>query len=97
MNLSIIRASRGMYSQMSRPGTFVGIGLYSPRMPVGGLGLQIKHVLVRWPAGQEDHDDRLVRPCDPRLRFGLQHLGQRKPPSARPPILRKSRRVTPSQ
>ena len=38
MNRSIIRASRGMYSQMSRPGTLVGIGLYSPRMPEGASG-----------------------------------------------------------
>ena len=41
-----------------------------------GIGLQIKHVLVRRSARQENHDDRLVRAADAGLRFGLEKLWQ---------------------
>ena len=85
-NLSIIRASRGMCSQISRPGTLVGIGLYSPRIP-RGVRLEVEHVLVRRAARQEDHDDRLVRADAPPARFGPEQLRQRSPPRARPPSL----------
>ena len=37
-NLSIILASNGKCSQISMPGTFVLIGLNSPRMPSGAVG-----------------------------------------------------------
>jgi len=46
--------------------------------PGGGVGLQIDHVLVRRPAGQEDHDDRLVRAGDARLGLGAEDLRQRQ-------------------
>ena len=35
LNLSLIRAMRGKYSQISIPDTFVGIGLNSPRISLG--------------------------------------------------------------
>ncbi len=37
----------------------------------GGVRLEVHHVLVRWPAGQKDHDDRLVLQATPRRRLGL--------------------------
>ena len=39
-NLSIIFAMRGKCSQMSMPGTFVLIGLNSPRMSTGASGFK---------------------------------------------------------
>ena len=63
-NLSIIAAIRGKCSQISMPGTLVLIGLNSPRISAGRVHLQIEEVLMRRPARQEDHDDRLVRLAD---------------------------------
>ena len=60
---SIIRASRGRCSQISMPGTFVRDRLELAANLGRRVRLQIDHVLMRRPAGQEDHDDRLVRRC----------------------------------
>src|SRR5437764_4695786 len=39
---------------------------------------EIENVLMRRPAGQENHDDRFVRTADAGLGFGLEELGQRQ-------------------
>ena len=44
---------------------------------------QIKDVLVRWPARQENHDHCLVRATDAHLRLGLEQLRQSKPAEAK--------------
>ena len=43
-----------------------------------GVRLEVHHVLVRRPAGQEDHDDGLVRAADAGLGLGPQDLRQRQ-------------------
>ena len=61
-NLSTIAASLGNSSQISMPGTF-GLDRLELAANFGrGIGLQVPHVEVRRTAGQEDVDDRLVRP-----------------------------------
>jgi hypothetical protein len=45
----------------------------------GRIGFEIDHILMRRSAGQEDHDDRLVRPSDAGSGFGAQDLGERQP------------------
>ena len=74
-NLSIIAASRGMCSQISRPG-HVGRDrpVFAPDS-LGRVGLEVKHVLVRRAAGQEDHDDRFMGPGDSRLGLRPEQLG----------------------
>ena len=42
----------------------------------GRIHLEVEDVLVRGAAREENHDDRLVRAADARLRFGLEKLGQ---------------------
>ena len=76
-NLFIIRASRGMCSQISRPGTSVGSACTRRGCP-GGVGLEVEHVLVRRAPRQEDHDHRLVRTGHAGRRLGLKQLRQRQ-------------------
>ena len=52
-------ASSGRCSQIWMPGVRVAIGLNSPRIVVGGVGLEVEAVVLRQPAGQEDVDHRL--------------------------------------
>jgi len=44
----------------------------------GSIHLQIEDILVRRPAGQENHDHRLVRQANTGLGLGLQKLWQRE-------------------
>ena len=79
------------------PGTTVGIGLNSPRISAGGVGLEVEGVVMRQAAGEVDHDDGLVRAAQARRASALSRSGKARPPIARPPILRNDRRETPSQ
>ena len=60
-HLSMRAAMRGKTSPIWMPGTLVAIGLNSPRISAGRVGLDVPHVLMRRAAAQEDVDDRLVR------------------------------------
>ena len=62
-----------------------------------GVGLEVPHVLVRRPAGQVDVDDRLVLRAAALVGLGAKQVGQRQPAGDGPPMVRKSRRLTPSQ
>ena len=53
------RAARpGRCSQIRMPGTAVSIGLNSPRIAVGRLGLHVERVVLAQPAAEQDHDHR---------------------------------------
>ena len=82
------------------PGTFVAIGLNSPRISDGRLGLDLPHVLVRRTAAQEDVDHRLVRdrvPARASARNKSASDNDIRLPIDRPPMRMKSRRRNPSQ
>ena len=57
-NLSAHLASLGRCSQISMPATLVSIGLNSPRIFGGGVGLEVEGVHVRRAAAQIDVDRR---------------------------------------
>ena len=89
MNLSIMPAMRGNISQISMPGTLVGIGVELAADFRRGLGLDVPHVEVGRAARQEDIDDRLVRTARACLSLGLQ---QSAAATARPAPCRRSSR-----
>ena len=63
----------------------VDVGRDRPPRPgdfLGGVGLEIEHVLMRRPADQVDQDDRFVRRAHARRFLGPQKLRQRKPSDA---------------
>ncbi len=86
-----------MYSQMSRPGTLVRIGRNSPRIPSGASGFRSN---MSWCGGPPARKIMMTALCERRTPDWLSarsRPGSDRPPRASPPILRKSRRVTPSQ
>src|SRR5262249_52753393 len=94
--LSAILACRGMCSQISKPGTLVGIGLNSPRNPAGALGLRSYMSMCDGPPF------RLIMMTDLDGTGGLPLALRRnrsarvRPPTPRAPTRRKSRRERPS-
>ena len=86
-----------MYSQMSSPGTLVGIGLYSPRMPEGASGFMSNMSRCGGPPARNTMMTALCDRETPAWASACNNWGSESPPSAKPPILRKSRRLTPSQ
>ena len=54
---------------------------FTPNLP-GRIHLQVEHVLMRWSARQENHDDGFVLAASTRERFGLEQLRQREPAQA---------------
>ena len=78
-NFSADRAMRGKHSPIWMPGTLVAIGLNSPRISAGALGLDLPHVLVRRSAAQEDIDECLVAGAGQILcGLGPKDIGQRE-------------------
>ena len=82
-NLSIIRASRGMCSQISRPGTLVGIGLIFAPDPGGGVGLQSN---MSWCGGPPARKTMMTALCERLIPvvLGPKQLGKREPPQGQP-------------
>src|SRR5689334_10240752 len=95
-NLSAILARRGKSSQISMPGTLVGMGRNSPRTSDGASGLR-SH--MSWWLGPPDRWTLMsaLELVLPSLASRRRRSGSARPPRPIAPIFRKLRRATPSQ
>src|ERR1043165_7424788 len=94
--LSAILARRGKSSQISMPGTLVGMGRNSPRTSDGASGLR-SH--MSWWLGPPDRWTLMIalEVVLPSRASARRRSGRAKPPRPIAPILRKLRRAMPSQ